>query len=157
MLQQYTSVTVYVISECALPFTLPRRTNHALLALGRSTRTQRLLVCLNVGNCWARLCASMTMSLRCCGVFESASLGSASTLESHAWAIPMLFHRLYDFVTAHGGLSWSRVVTCNALARSAAHWTACFSQYNGGTYSYARSPVVCLFVLLLHSCTLQRY
>ena len=43
---------------------------------------------------------------------------------------------LYDFVTSSGGLSWSRVITCNALALSASQWTSCFSQYNGGTYRY---------------------
>ena len=44
---------------------------------------------------------------------------------------------LFDFVTPKGGLSWSRVITCNALATTAVQWAACFSEYNGGTYRYA--------------------
>lgn len=41
---------------------------------------------------------------------------------------------LFDYVTPQGGLSWSRVITCNALATTAVQWAACFSEYNGGTY-----------------------
>jgi hypothetical protein len=41
---------------------------------------------------------------------------------------------LFDYVTPKGGLSWSRVITCNALATTGVEWAACFSEYNGGTY-----------------------